>query len=336
MELDANDLMLFAKVAEAGSFSRAADQVGLPKSTVSRRIAGLETRLGERLLARSTRKLALTEFGQGIFEHARRLQEETEAAIAYAQHRQVLPRGRLRVTMPPGFSDKLILSTFFLKFCENYPEVRLELDMSPRRVDLLAEQFDLAIRIASSLPDDATLVARRLADMSNSLYASPAYLNRYGRPKTPDELLKHVGLHMFGSSGDIAPWQLVRNDTQDTKNKEKWEGLPDGPLAANAIDLVMQLTSHGLGIALFTDRFAQPAVDAGLLERVLPDWSGPPVTVWGVMPGRKLMPTRTRVFLDALVAELLACSEVERSHAQALTGKAVSQHPAFVAAAKRR
>ncbi|HSD36655.1 MAG TPA: LysR family transcriptional regulator [Rhodocyclaceae bacterium] len=317
MELDANDLMLFAHVAEAGSFSRAAEQVGLPKSTVSRRIAALETRLGERLLARSTRKLALTEFGQGIFEHARRLQEETEAAIAYAQHRQVLPRGRLRVTMPPGFSDKLILSTFFLKFCENFPEVRLELDMSPRRVDLLAEQFDLAIRIAASLPDDATLIARRLADMPSSLYASPAYLNRYGRPTTPDELLKHTGLHMFGSGGDMPPWQLQK---EGTKGREKWEGLPDGPLAANAIDLVMQLTSHGLGIALFTDRFALPAVEAGFLERVLPEWSAPPVTVWAVMPGRKLMPTRTRVFLDALIAELLACTEAERDSTRAMLG----------------
>jgi DNA-binding transcriptional LysR family regulator len=313
MELDANDLMLFAHVADAGSFSRAAEQVGLPKSTVSRRIAALETRLGERLLARSTRRLALTEFGQGIFDHARRLQEETEAAIAFAQHRQALPRGRLRVTMPPGFSDRLILSTFFLKFCADYPEVRLELDMSPRRVDLLAEQFDLAIRIASSLPDDATLVARRLADMPNSLYASPAYLNRYGRPQTPDDLLGHTGLQMLGSSGDIPLWRLQRG-------KEKWEGLPDGPLAANSVDLVMQLASHGLGIASFTDRFAMPAVEAGLLERVLPEWSGPQITVWAVMPGRKLMPTRTRVFLDSLIAELLACTEAERDNTRAMLG----------------
>jgi DNA-binding transcriptional LysR family regulator len=285
--------------------------VGLPKSTVSRRIAALETRLGERLLARSTRKLALTEFGQGIFEHARRLQEEAEGALAYAQHRQLTPRGRLRVSLPPGFSDKLILSTFFLQFCTDYPDVRLELDISPRRVDLLGEQFDLAIRIASSLPDDATLIARRLADMPNSLYASPAYLNRYGRPSTPDELLKHTALQVLGSNGEAAPWHLQRG-------KEIWEGLPKGPLAANALELIMQLTSHGLGIASFTDRFAQAAVEAGFLERVLPEWSCPAVTVWAVMPGRKLMPTRTRVFLDALIVALLACSAAEREHTRAL------------------
>lgn len=315
MDLDANDLMLFAQVAESGSFSRAADHVGLPKSTVSRRIAALETRLGERLLARSTRKLGLTEFGEGILEHARRLREEAQAAQAFAQHRQATPRGRLRVTMPPGFSDKLILSSFFLRFCADYPDVRLELDMSPRRVDLLAEQFDLAIRIAPSLPDDATLVARRLAAMPNSLYASPSYLNRYGRPQTPGDLHQHTGLHLLSNGSETAPWRLQRN-------KEVWEGLPDGPIAANAIDLIMQLASHGLGIAQFTDRFAQPGVEAGFLERVLPEWSGPPVTVWAVMPGRKLMPTRTRVFLDALIAELLTCSEVERENTRALLGNA--------------
>jgi DNA-binding transcriptional LysR family regulator len=317
MELDANDLMLFAHVAETGSFSRAADKVGLPKSTVSRRIAGLETRLGERLLARSTRRLALTEFGQGIFEHARRLQEETEAAIAFAQHRQETPRGRLRVSMPPGFSDKLILSTFFLQFCADYPEVRLELDLSPRRVDLLAEQFDLAIRIAPSLPDDATLVARRLADMPNALFASPAYLNRYGRPDSPEELMRHTALHLMGSNGEIPPWRLQR---EGKANVETWEGTPDGPMAANAIDIIMQMAAHGLGIAMFTQRFAQPALDAGYLERILPDWAGPPVTVWAVMPGRKLIPARTRVFLDALIAALLRCSEVERDHTRTMLG----------------
>ncbi|MDB5800714.1 MAG: transcriptional regulator, LysR family [Rhodocyclales bacterium] len=322
MELDANDLMLFAHVAEAGSFSRAAEQVGLPKSTVSRRIAALETRLGERLLARSTRRLALTEFGHGIFEHARRLQEETEAALAFAQHRQVTPRGRLRVSMPPGFSDKLILSTFFLQFCSDYPEVRLELDLSPRRVDLLSEQFDLAIRIAPSLPDDATLIARRLADMPNALYASPAYLNRYGRPQAPDDLLKHTGLHLIGSNGEAAPWRLQREG-------EIWEGLPDGPLASNAVELIMQMTAHGLGISLFTERFAQPAVEAAYLERVLPEWAGPPVTVWAVMPGRKLMPTRTRVFLDALIAALLACSEAERDNTQRLLAGSSSSLPGY-------
>ncbi len=149
--------------------------------------------------------------------------------------------------------------------------------------------------------------------MPNALYASPAYLNRYGRPQTPEELLKHTGLHLLGSNGEAAPWRLQHGS-------ETWEGLPDGPLASNAIELVMQMTCHGLGISLFTERFARPAIETGYLERVLPEWSGPLVTVWAVMPGRKLMPTRTRVFLDALITALLACSEAERDNTQRLLG----------------
>jgi DNA-binding transcriptional LysR family regulator len=303
MELDANDLLLFARVVEAGSFTQAAERVGLPKSTVSRRIAALEAQLGERLLVRSTRQLALSEFGSGVLEHARRLLEEAEAAQSFALHRQATPRGRLRVSLPPGFTEHFILSSFFLQFCADYPEIRLELDLSARRVDLLAEQFDLAIRIASSLPDDATLIARRIADLPCGLYASPAYLNRFGRPQHPDELLQHTGLHMLAGNGDNRPWRLQRG-------KETWEGLPNGPLASNAIDLVMQMCAHGLGIAPFTERFMQAAVDAGRLERVLPEWSAPTVVLWAVMPGRKLMPARTRVFLDALISAIQVCSSV--------------------------
>ena len=135
MSLDANDLILFAQVMETGSFSRAAERTGLPKSTLSRRITTLETKLGERLLTRSTRRLAITEFGERILEHARRLLEETEAASAMALQRQGVPRGVLRVSMPPDFVE-LDLTPFLLQFAASYPEVRLELDLSPRRVDL--------------------------------------------------------------------------------------------------------------------------------------------------------------------------------------------------------
>ncbi|WP_018608332.1 LysR family transcriptional regulator [Uliginosibacterium gangwonense] len=294
MNLDANDLLLFAQIVEAGSFSAAAERSGAPKSTLSRRISALETRLGERLLIRSTRRLSLTDFGQGILEHARRLQEEADAAVAYAQHRQAVPRGRLRVSMPPDFSEWL-LAPLFLQFAASYPEVKLELDLSPRRVDLLDERFDLAIRISTQLPDDATLVARRLFDLRSGLYASPAYLKRYGAPSHPDELMSHKALQLIASNGDVSPWQLARG-------KERWEGLPAGPVAANSIGLLRLLASHGLGIAGISERFVASAVEEGLLVRVLPEWQLPSPTAWAVMPGRRLLPMRTRVFLDALQA----------------------------------
>ena len=292
MSLDANDLILFAQVMETGSFSRAAERTGLPKSTLSRRITTLETKLGERLLTRSTRRLAITEFGERILEHARRLLEETEAASAMALHRQGVPRGVLRVSMPPDFVE-LDLTPFLLQFAASYPEVRLELDLSPRRVDLLAERFDLAVRVASRLPDDSTLVARKLCELENGLYASPAYLARYGVPEKPQDLLEHIGLRLIGGNGDALPWRLSRG-------AEHWEGMPDGPLAANSPRLQRDLARHGMGIVGIDDRFAQHWVEQGLLKRVLPDWALPTVTIWCVTPGRRLLPARTTAFIDML------------------------------------
>ncbi|HJV94295.1 MAG TPA: LysR family transcriptional regulator [Azonexus sp.] len=296
MSLDANDLILFAHIMEAGSFSKAAERTGLPKSTLSRRITALEAKLGERLLTRSTRRLAITEFGERILDHAKRLLEETEAASAMALHRQGTPRGVLRVSMPPDFRE-LDLTPLLLQYAASYPEVRLELDLSPRRVDLLAERFDLAVRAASRLPDDGTLVARKLCEMANGLYASPAYLKRYGIPSSPPDLLDHIGLRLIGGNGEAQPWRLARG-------AETWEGLPNGPLAVNSPGLQRDLAAHGMGIVALDERFAEKMLEQGLLQRVLPEWCLPTVTLWCVTPGRRLLPARTTAFIEMLRASL--------------------------------
>lgn len=296
MSLDANDLILFAHIIEAGSFSRAAEQTGLPKSTLSRRITQLETKLGERLLTRSTRRLVITEFGEQILDHAKRLLEETEAASAMVLHRQGTPRGLLRVSLPPDFAE-LDLTPLLLQYASSYPEVRLELDLSPRRVDLLAERFDLAVRAASRLPDDSSLVARKLCEMQNGLYASPAYLARYGTPGNPSDLPNHICLGMISGTGEALPWQLLRGP-------EHWEGMPNGPLAANSRSLQRDLAAHGLGIVGLAERFAGKWVEQGLLRRVLPEWALPAVTIWCVTPGRRLLPARTIAFMEMLRSAL--------------------------------
>lgn len=291
-ELDANDLLLFARVMEAGSFSRAAERLRLPKSTLSRRIAALETLLGEKLMQRSTRRLAITDFGVAVLEHARRLTEETEATLALAQHRQAKPQGTLRVSLPPNLFDldpERVLATFV----ERYPQVRLELDLSPRRVDLLGERFDLALRAAAALPDDATLVARRLVDLQVGLFASPDYLKHHGHPATPEALLQHRALHLVGSQGKAEIWSLH-------KAKRAWQGLPPGAVAANSMALLRGLALQGLGIAALTLRDANAAVKDGQLVRVLPAWLLPAVTIWCVTPGRRLLPARTRAFIGVL------------------------------------
>lgn len=293
MDIAADDLILFARVVDAGSFSQAAERCGLPKSTVSRRISALERSLGERLLTRTTRQFAITEFGEGMLEHARRLLEEAEAASALAQHRQATPQGTLRVSLPPDFLQEMELVPFLLAFATRYPEVRVEMDLSPRRVDLIAERFDLAIRVAARLPDDATLVARRLIEMRHGLYASPAYLARFGRPLAPADLASHTGLKLITSSGEAQAWQLSRGD-------EHWVGALTGPIAVNSVGLQRELAAHGLGLVGLSERYAAAFVQKGLLERVLPDWCLPTMTVWAVTPGRRLQATRVSAFIEML------------------------------------
>ncbi len=296
MGLDTNDLLLFAEVIECGSFSLAAKRLELPKSTVSRRIHQLEQHLGERLLQRTTRRLAITDFGEGILAHAQRIRTESEMAWAFAQHRANIPSGLLRVSMPPDLFE-LGLAPFFLRFLKRYPEVKLELDLSARRVDLLAERFDLAIRAARHLPDDATLVARKLCDIAGGLYASPDYLRRHGVPQKPDDLFEHVALHLAPSDGQALTWQLQCAN-------QHWEGSPTGPLTSNSLGLTRLLLVHGCGIALLGNQMSKPLLEQGALVRVLPDWHSPGTTLWGITPGRRLMPSHTKAFLT-LISEYL-------------------------------
>src|SRR4051794_7149230 len=187
MNLEPNDLLLFARVVDEGSFSRAAERLGLPKSTVSRRVAALEGLLGERLLLRTTRKLTVTDFGHAVLKHAHHVVDDVAAAAELAQNRQVEPSGRLRVTMP-GDMANIVLASTLAEFALQYPSITLEIDLSARFVDLVGENFDVAIRMGD-LRDDASLAARRVAVFSGSLYASPDYLARQGAPPEPEALM---------------------------------------------------------------------------------------------------------------------------------------------------
>src|SRR5471032_1462270 len=206
MEIDPGDLLLFARIVECGSFSLAAQRVQLPKSTVSRRISLLEAHLGERLLQRTTRKLVLTEFGAILLDHARKVADETEAAGALAQHRQEAPSGLLRVSMPGDFAN-VAMGEMLARFMNQYPAISLDLDLSPRRVDLVAENFDLAIRMGN-LPDDTTLAARRVTLSTLALYAAPSYTGLRGLPEHPDDLFKHDLLSLPPRLNGMTRWQL--------------------------------------------------------------------------------------------------------------------------------
>ena len=294
MNLEPNDLVLFARVVDEGSFSRAADRLRLPKSTVSRRVAALETQLGEQLLRRTTRTLTVTDFGRAVLEHARHVAEDVAAAESLAQHRQVQPSGRLRVTMPTDMAN-LVLAPVLAEFVLKYPAVTLELDLSSRFVDLIAENFDVAVRMGE-LRDDATLAARRLASFTSSLYAAPSYIARRGVPAEPEALMEHDALRLLARGGDPVVWTLLRGEA-------RWEGIPPGRATANSPEVLMRMALAGAGIVVIHDPFALPRVERGELVQILPEWSTPPTIASAVFPGRRLMPAHARAFVDALVAK---------------------------------
>lgn len=310
--LEANDLLLFARVVEEGSFSRAAERLNIPKSTLSRRLTMLESRLGEKLLQRTTRKLSVTDFGRAVLAHAQQVVAEVEAANALTQHRQQQPSGRLRISMPGDFANET-LSELLANFAMRYPAISLDLDISPRRVDLIGENFDLAIRVGD-LPDDASLAARRIALFSVGLYAAPQYLRRHGAPAEPEALMEHDALHLVARNGEAVSWHMTREGVE-------WEGRPPGRIHANSPGLLLRLATAGAGITMLADYYAEPYVRVEALVPILEDWRLPSVPAWAVFPGRRLMPARTRVFLDALEESFTQRCPEEAARIAATLGK---------------
>jgi DNA-binding transcriptional LysR family regulator len=199
--------------------------------------------------------------------------------------------------MPPDLIE-FEFAAFCQAFQARYPEIRLRIDLSPRRVDLVSERFDVAVRAAHYLPDDATLVARKLCDMRQGLFASPDYLAEHGTPETPGDLVRHACLALAGNDGETTPWVLTRGE-------ERWESVVQGPLVCNSPRLQREMALRGAGIAaLPTDTSLGDCIGNGRLRRVLPDWWLPMAGLWCVMPGRRLMPARTRVFVDMLQAHM--------------------------------
>jgi DNA-binding transcriptional LysR family regulator len=287
--ISADDLILFATIVEQESLVRASEYLSMPKATVSRRLTNLEAALGQRLLVRTTRRLTLTEFGQEFLDHSRRVAEEVAAVQDFVRSRETLPRGRLRISMPGDYA-KQNFSRAIATFIEAYPEIQLDLDLSSRRVDLIGERFDLAIRMGV-LANDSTLVARKIDEQSFGLYASPIYLSLHHAPKHPDELVQHTSVRLLSARGSAAPWKLIRGKTI-------WEGIPPGRLTLNSPDMIQQLVLDGAGIGALPDRFVTADVRHKRLIRLLPKWCFPAVPAWAVMPTRRYLPAKTRAFLN--------------------------------------
>jgi DNA-binding transcriptional LysR family regulator len=288
-KLASDDLLLFAAIAEAGSFTRAGEKLGMPVATVSRRLSLLEAGLGQQLIVRTTRRLNLTEFGVSFLEQCQRVAEEVAAANDFAQSREIQPRGRLRISMPADYAQYQLL-TAIAAFSAQYPDIQLDLDLSSRRVDLIGERFDLAIRMGT-LTDDSTLIAKKIDEQRFGLYASPIYLATNPAPQEPADLMRHACIRLLSARGTPIPWRLL-------KGKDTWEETPPGKIALNSMGVLQQLVLDGAGIGALPEKFTTADVAARRLVRVLPDWCFATVPAWALMPTRKFLPAKTRAFLD--------------------------------------
>jgi DNA-binding transcriptional LysR family regulator len=289
--ISADDYILFAAIVDQESLVRAAEHLGMPKATVSRRLSNLEAALGQRLLLRTTRSLTLTDFGQEFLDHCRRVAEEVSTTQDFLRSQDLQPRGRLRVSMPGDYA-RHYFSRAIATFIETYPEIQLDLDLTSRRVDLIGERFDLAIRIGA-LENDSTLVARKIDELGFGLYASPIYLALHAAPQHPDELEYHAAVRLLSARGSAVPWKLIRG-------KDTWDGVPPGRLTLNSPDMIQQLLLDGAGIGALPDYFVAEDVRHKRLVRILPQWCLPAVPAWAVLPMRRYLPAKTRAFLAHL------------------------------------
>jgi DNA-binding transcriptional LysR family regulator len=281
---------VFAKVAELRSFTAAASDLSLSKATVSKIIGRLEAGLGARLFHRTARRLALTEIGGALVERATRILAEAQAAEDEALAQSSTPRGRVRLAAPMSFGLAYVAPAL-PAFLKAYPEVSVDLHLSDQVVDLIDAGIDVALRIAA-MPD-SSLVARRLCAVERSVVASPAYLERHGRPTHPHQLGDHacLGYAYLPNSG---AWRFVNAAGEEVSVQ------PKGPLTANNADALTPALLAGRGLAVQPRFITWRDLDAGRLEAVMPDWSPPPIALHLVAAPGRPRPARVEVLMEFL------------------------------------
>ncbi len=289
---DLNEMLIFTRVVECGSFSAAGRQLGIPKSTVSRKISLLEQRLATRLLQRTTRSVSLTDLGQAYYERCARVVQEAEQADDLLLESQGRPRGLLRVSAPVEFSSER-MGQLVEGFLSSYPEVQLQLDLSNRKVNLVEEGFDIAIR-AGNL-EDSSLVARKLSSDRVCPMASPEYLRQRGEPRSPEELKNHQCI-LYSNGATRTSIPLVGPEGRRQLSLE-------GRILVNNMELARDCTTRGLGIGFLPAEMCATSLAEGLLQRILPQWSFPDGGIYAVYPSRTHLNPKVRAFVDLLVAE---------------------------------
>lgn len=304
MQHDLNDLYYFAMVVDHGGFAAAERALGIPKSRLSRRISQLESDLGVRLLQRSTRRFAVTDVGMSVHRHAQTMLAEAQAAREVVDRLSAEPRGVVRVSVPVALAQ-MQLPKLLPKFLDLYPKVRLQLHVSNRRVDIINEGYDVALRVRSRLDDDGSLVMRSFGQIRELLVASPKYLDRAGRPTAPDQLADHVTLSI-----------------SEDEARQRWElHGPDGEVRRVELQprlmgfdfpLLQFMAREGYGITLLPETVCAEAVRNHELEVVLPEWTLPQGICHAVFASRRGLLPAVRVFIDYLAEHLPEALETSR------------------------
>ena len=288
---DLDNILIFVKVAQFGSITRAARSLGMPISTVSRRLSVLESELGVSLLRRTTRRVTLTAQGREYFSQCQEplnLLQEAEQVLTQAQKR---PEGLLRITIPVILSQESFLD-FMSAFMKDHARIRVELVVTNLLLDLSAENIDVAIRVGEL--QDSNVVARRLGTSVYYLVAAPEYLNARTLPAEPADLKSHDCV-MFNAKNNERDWDLV-------SGRRKVRVHVSGPVASRDINSASAFVHRGHGTGLLPSTYCDEAIAKGKLIRVLPKWTSSSIPVFAVYPSRKFLPLRLNVFLEALAS----------------------------------
>ncbi|MBV2135090.1 LysR family transcriptional regulator [Pseudomonas sp. MAP12] len=286
---------LFVRVAELGSFSAAACQLGVARSVVTRQIAALEEHLGIKLMVRSTRSLSLTSAGSAYLEKCRVILELVEEAEAGVMEERLTPSGQLRISLPLSFGLRRLVP-LLLEFSQTYPEISLAMDFSDRQQNLIEEGIDLSIRITGQL--DPGEIVRKLGSGRLLIVAAPGYLAQHGRPQHPSELTGHACLG-YSPQANNRPWTF-----QVDGHMESF--YLSFRLQANNGDALAEAAAQGFGITVLPDFIAADYLAAGKLETVLEDFEPPALGIYAVLPSNRYMPHRVRVLIEFLSSRLAA------------------------------
>ncbi len=290
---------LFVRVAELGSFSAAACQLGVARSVVTRQIAALEEHLGIKLMVRSTRSLSLTSAGSAYLEKCRVILELVEEAEAGVMEERLTPSGQLRISLPLSFGLRRLVP-LLLEFSQAYPEISLAMDFSDRQQNLIEEGIDLSIRITGQL--DPGEIVRKLGSSRLLIVAAPGYLARHGHPQQPSELSGHACLG-YSPQANNRPWTFQVDGHLESVY------LPYR-LQANNGDALAAAAAQGLGITVLPDFIAADYFAAGQLETLLEAFEPPELGIYAVLPSNRYMPHRVRVLIEFLSSRLAVAPSV--------------------------